>query len=168
MADMILTRELFRHMCEEQEKLDKHIYESRDVKEPSLKGLDIGYTSEANEAVKELKKDWKWWTTKERDRERFIEELADCFHFVASMANKTRTVGYCYLAIELEYKKVSRLAREHYPDEDLIYKAVKGTVQESIASLIAIAEVLGATTDEIKTAFEDSLEKNYARMASGY
>ena len=45
MAEMILTSELFRHMCEEKEILDKHIYESRDVKELSLKGLDIGYTS---------------------------------------------------------------------------------------------------------------------------
>lgn len=168
MAEMILTRELFRHMCEEQGKLDKHIYQSRDVKKPSLKMLDVAYTNEANESIKELQKDWKWWTLKERDRERFVKEVADCFHFVASMANQTRTIGYCYVAIELEYHKVSRLVRESYPHEDVFYKVVKGSVQESIASLVAIMELLGATTDELMTAFEDSLEKNYSRMRSGY
>lgn len=168
MAEMILTRELFRHMCEEQEKLNTHIYQTRETKAPSLKLLDVAYTNEANEAIKELQNDWKWWALKERNRERFIKEVADCFHFVASMANQMQTIGYCYAAIDHEYQKVSRISRECYPHEDIFYKAVKGTVQESIASLIAISEALGATTDEIMTAFEDSLEKNYGRMATGY
>lgn len=143
-------------------------YQARETKALSLKSLDTAYTNEANEAIKELQKDWVWWTLKDRNRERFIKEVADYFHFVASKANQTRTVGYCYVAIDHEYQKVSRISRECYSNEDIFYKAVKETFPESIASLIAISETLSASTDEIMKSFEDSLKKNHTRMNSGH
>lgn len=50
MANMILTRELFRHNCEEQEKLDTHLQEER--RQRGDHGTEEGLEIELTENVR--------------------------------------------------------------------------------------------------------------------
>lgn len=75
-------------MLQAQKELDQANFDKAGITEYPFKEMKIAYRVELGEALQEAKF-WKYWKKSkgEVNREKLLEELADCLHFALSLDN---------------------------------------------------------------------------------
>lgn len=152
-------------MLEAQKELDQANFEKAGITEYPLEEVKIAYRVELGEALQEAKF-WKYWKKSkgEVDREKLLEELADCLHFALSLQSyKCRRFGYEFTFDEEDLCIIDRMKKQrigflidrlfNYPE--LVYN-------------FALGVKLGFTLEELEQAYWDKNKINWDRVNGDY
>ena len=150
-------------VLEMQKKLDEVIYRNAGITRFPIKETKIALLVEIGELANEVQ-DFKYWKKhKNVDKEKVLEEWADCMHFAASIYNFTNNlinIEFCYGGIEIIdiFKEAMRFNNSRESDEFYI-----------IEELISYGVLnLGFTEKELFDAYCKKNKKNYKRQREGY
>lgn len=166
---MILTLNTWLMLCEKQAKFDQHVLDQYKLTGVPIWERTTAYRVEAAECINELKGAWKWWSVKEPQRERFVEELIDALKFIAGIASidvmSGGPIGYhamFHRAYTYHNQKNDELKR-------LCHAAVDAaTIRRSFGALLLLAEQLDVTEEEIIKSFDAKTDTNLERILIGY
>lgn len=88
--------------------LDKKFDEKETLRERTIKGIQVALITEIGELAQELKNEWNYWknSTKKINKQRVLEELSDCLHFLLSYLNLVEK--YCIDKIDYEIKDIEQ------------------------------------------------------------
>ena len=79
-------------LLKRQAMLDKKFDEKETARKRTAKRIKVAYLAEVGKLIQELKNDWNDWnywknSTKKINKQRVLEELSDCLHFLLSYLN---------------------------------------------------------------------------------
>lgn len=160
-----------KELLDMQEKLDNKVIEvhkledkpSEELQEERLLALmvEIGELSNEIECFK------YWKKNKRSNKEKQLEELADCLHFTLSLMNMN---GAKYKDMEL-----SEVRADFIQGESLTLKilSINNALFEEdygvvFCGLIQLGRDLGFTTEEIEQAYVKKNKENYNRLENNY
>lgn len=147
-----------------QKELDNYIGESKNINMEDYKTeRKIALQVEFNELLNELPFLFKYWSNKQMDRSKVLEEYIDNIHFLLSIGNDYGIESHEYkrpnvqdmrtLAIGIN-NMISRLRKENY-----------GTL---VNHYILLGEKLGFDEKTVKDAYFEKNNTNYERQRVGY
>ena len=164
---------LIKEMLQMQAKLDEAIMKEYGLTEIDKKNLGFAILDEVGELTHELKGDWCWWKKSQApvDEEKVLGELVDIWHFVLSHQNHFGSGEEELRAEEQLIENAKRYFREIKTFlKGIIYLLADLTciTEGKLERLIAIAEYLGFTIEQVYEAYCDKNKVNYQRLESGY
>lgn len=166
---MILTVATWIMLCEKQATFDKHVLDQYALTEVPIWERTTAYRVEAAECINELKGAWKWWSVKEPQRERFVEELIDALKFVAGIAMVDASSSGPIWYHAMFHKAHDYHIRNNDELKRLCHAAVDAkNIRRSFGALLLIAEHLDVNEEEIVTVFDAKTETNLERILIGY
>lgn len=168
---MILSEQAFIELAGKQEVLDVKIKAANNVTELPTERIELYYYIELGECLNELKGEFKHWSKKPMNREAFIEELVDALHFFLSYANHFDKEMDNYVTLHGVYQ----WAKEHYDfykwDGFEVWQMARAAmaqdIERSFATLLALAERLGFTEQDIIDTYHKKNRTNHDRSDSG-
>ncbi|MBP1971603.1 dimeric dUTPase (all-alpha-NTP-PPase superfamily) [Virgibacillus natechei] len=163
-----MNNEQYKRLSKIQSGLDNYIGESKgiDMKDYKLERI-IALQVEFNELLQELPFLFKYWSNKEMNKEKALEEFVDGIHFLLSIGNDLNITDYEYDRPEAHDMKkivfgiqnaISILPEMNVP---------KPMYNVLMHHYLLFGEKLGFTTDQIIDAYMSKNEVNYARQESG-
>lgn len=171
---MRIDREVLENIMKAQEELDKAILESAGIEKYPLEQIIIAYNVELGELAQEWKGFKYWKKTKGAiDREKLIEEYADCLHFAASLTNyyiKTSSATTRFLeAFLLNIREVvdHKTVTERFIrcfDSDRYFEG--GALL--LIDILRLGTGLGFTLEEVEEAYFKKNRTNWERLQTGY
>lgn len=95
-------------LLKRQAMLDKKFDEKETARKRTTKRIKVAYLAEVGELIQELKNDWNYWknSTKKINKQRVLEELSDCLHFLLSYLNLVEK--YCIDKIDYKIKDIEQ------------------------------------------------------------
>lgn len=155
-------------MLEAQKRLDQANFDKAGITEYPLEEVKIAYRVELGEALQEAKF-WKYWKKSkgEVDREKLLEELADCLHFALSLEMYYQGDYYESNQYDITirdatkydiFKIVNCCFESDYNNE--MYFILENTT--------ALGLKLGFTLKELEQAYWDKNKINWNRVNSDY
>lgn len=150
-------------MLEAQKELDQANFEKAGITEYPLEEVKIAYRVELGEALQEAKF-WKYWKKSkgEVDREKLLEELADCLHFALSLENynPSKIITSNFLNYWIEDGE----GTEIYETLDSCFECDDWVLIYTVRLIIQ----LGFTLKELEKAYWDKNKINWNRVNSDY
>lgn len=152
-----------KKMLEAQKKLDEANLKKAGIEEYPIEEVKTAYRVELGELLQEWK-GFKYWKLSkgEINREKLLEEWADCCHFALSLENK-----------EHDDYKIKRFIEEELeiiPKSD-IYLIISNCFETShfvLIDTIALGLKLGFTLEELEQAYYRKNKINWDRVNSNY
>lgn len=149
-------------MLEAQAELDKAIFERMEITEYPVDKIMTAYRVELAEALQEWQgfKYWKLNRT-EVDREKLLEELADCLHFALSLDNSYE----------------NEIVNDNFEawveaGEGVGFYETLGCCFECddwvLVYTVRLGKELGYTLEELEEAYYKKNKTNYERIANNY
>lgn len=153
-----------------QKELDKTIFKNSDITKYPLEKVKLALLVELGELANEDKCFKYWKKHKEIDKERVLDEFADCLHFALSLENEFHQINYTIRDIEEAYSKsIKCVANE---DEKTIefLQTFELVINEDdyLLAVISIGVAIGITLNEIEQAYLAKNKVNYERQNNGY
>lgn len=162
-------------LAEKQAKLDKLIEERVQKYNPQFRldsvetvdKIKFAFKVELSELANEVGFFKYWKQSHEMDREKVLEEWADCLHFLLSVSNLKRWIPFIptmEFGTEIEFFHVDGLFYE------LLQNPLdsSGQAVQAFLSLFALGLKLGYTEEELIQAYYGKYAKNIARQKEGY
>ena len=159
-----------KKMLEAQKELDKANMKKSGLNEYPLEMIKTAYRVELGELLQEWKQ-FKFWKINkgEIDREKMIEEWADCMHFALSLelfVVEKLEINF----IDKDYTKCLNL-RIRYLDKNDIYGTLDDCYEINSTILndtIALGLKLNYTLEELEQAYWRKNKINWERIEGGY
>lgn len=152
-----------KKMLETQKKLDEANLKKAGIEEYPIEEVKTAYRVELGELLQEWKQFKFWKLSKgEIDREKLIEEWADCCHFALSLENEFYPEGVsAYYSYSYEISS--------YQNFD-IYLLIDNcfTGETNLENTIALGLKLGFTLEELEQAYYRKNKINWDRVNSNY
>ena len=152
-----------------QKELDEYIGKTKNINLADYKTERIiALQVEFNELINELPFLFKYWSNKQMDAEKALEEYVDNLHFILSIGNDLEITDYEYIRPDQENMKkiviginnmISLLAE--FEQKEKLYRVL-------VDHFILFGEKLGFTEEEIVNAYYEKNEVNHARQDQGY
>ena len=153
-----------KKMLEAQKELDKANMKKGGLTEYPLDMVQTAYRVELGELLQEWK-EFKFWKINkgEIDRDKMLEEWADCMHFALSLDND---IYKCGVYTKDDFNR-------YIEDETIldIYKVINDCFVVSVFTLpcvIALGLKLGYTLEELEQAYWKKNKINWERIEGGY
>lgn len=160
-----------KELLEKQKQLDTVILDRAGIKEYPFKNIKLALLVEISELANEWQGFKHWKKNISMDREKLVEEWADCFHFALSLENELKqTSEYILENIDTVIEILDRdteLNRDVLEAFEMTYKYV--TNEENVLStIIALGRCLGISLNEMEQAYLRKHKENYRRQENGY
>lgn len=123
----------------------------------------IALQVEFNELLNELPFLFKYWSNKEMDKDKALEEYVDNIHFLLSIGNDLGITKY-----EYDRPDVHDMRKLVLGINNMISRLNKSVFKELADHYLLLAEKLGFTWEEIEQAYFEKNEANYERQENGY
>jgi dimeric dUTPase (all-alpha-NTP-PPase superfamily) len=159
-------------MLADQKKLDEEIFKNSGIKEYPLENIKLALLVELGELCNEDKSFKYWKKHKEVNKERLLDEFADCLHFSLSLENHLGQIRRDKL-IDFD-NFVNPLIENSKKMEDDISEDFINTfcaVLEERSILIAVIVLgicLDIPLDEMESCYYKKHKENYKRQQEGY
>lgn len=157
-----------RGLLRKQEELDEIILERAGIKKYPYESMKLALLVELGELANEVQSFKHWKQHKEINREKVLEEFADCLHFALSLENQLNQIPDEMLNnpkffitenkkydknINGVFLKTYRLVVRDYPILSLV---------------IGLGLRLGITLEEMEQSYLEKYETNIKRQQEGY
>lgn len=164
---------LIKEMLQMQAKLDEAIMKEYGLTEIDKENLKMAILDEVGELTHELKGEWCWWkkTQAPVDRKKVLGELVDIWHFVLSWQNHFKDGEEGMINARAVVRNSKRILNLIKTKEYRLSEELSDLVAWPLCKLerlIAIAEYLGFTIEQVYEAYCDKNKVNYQRLESGY
>lgn len=156
-----------KKMLETQKRLDQANFDKAGITEYPLEEVKIAYRVELGEALQEAKF-WKYWKKSkgEVDREKLLEELADCLHFAFSLSTHINGIN-CHEDMDSDCFEVCENIEEANRIANKCFKLhLHG--KYVIYDTIDLAIKMGFTLEELEKAYYRKNKINWDRVNSNY
>lgn len=165
--------DLIKEMLQMQAKLDEAIMKEYGLAEIDKENLKMAILDEVGELTHELKGEWCWWkkTQAPVDRKKVLGELVDIWHFVLSWQNHFKDGEEGMINARAVVRNSKRILNLIKTKEYRLSEELSDLVAWPLCKLerlIAIAEYLGFTIEQVYEAYCDKNKVNYQRLESGY
>ena len=147
-----------KELLKRQAMLDKKFDEKKTPRKRDKNKIHIAYFAELGELLQELKSEWNYWKngTDKPDKQKVLEEMSDCLHFLLSFFNQD------------EFWKRGSLSPQEYKEDigsfenALIYLSFLETtpVLKIFGSMLIVAGHVGATEEEFLQVHHEKWLKN--------
>lgn len=160
-----------RELLKKQEELDKMIFKRAGVKDYPYKNAKLALLVELGELANEVQCFKYWKQHKEIDREKVLEEFADCLHFALSIENHLEQIDK--RVVENLDKIIEKLDENKELDKEIntaFLIAYENTTlgDNVLLSIVDLGRCLNITIDEMEQAYLKKYEKNIRRQQDGY
>ena len=145
-------------LLKRQAMLDKKFDEKKTPRKRDKNKIYIAYFAELGELLQELKSEWNYWKngTDKPDKQKVLEEMSDCLHFLLSFFNQD------------EFWKRGSLSPQEYKEDigsfenALIYLSFLETtpVLKIFGAMLIVAGHVGATEEEFLQVHHEKWLKN--------
>lgn len=145
-------------LLKRQAMLDKKFDEKKTPRKRDKNKIYIAYFAELGELLQELKSEWNYWKngTNKPDKQKVLEEMSDCLHFLLSFFNQD------------EFWKRGSLSPQEYKEDmegfenALIYLSFLETapVLKIFGAMLIVAGHVGATEEEFLQVHHEKWLKN--------
>lgn len=157
-----------KEFLEMQKKLDKCILKNADIKEYPIINIQLALLVELGELANEVQSFKHWKKHKNVNRDRVIEEWADCFHFSLSLENE-----FNILTETTKGQMIQEIAKVVYKDvvnmdTNLCFLYAFQNIQEPLITVISLGLNLGIRPNEMEKAYLNKHKENYKRQQEGY
>ena len=158
--------ELFKTQAE----LDSYIGKSKDLNMQDYKTERIiALQVEFNELINELPFLFKYWSNKNMDRDKALEEYVDCLHFILSIGNDLEVTDYEYTKPSQEDMRSIVIGINNMTSSLAGFTVHKEKLYPVLVDhFILFGEKLGFTEEEIVQAYHKKNEVNYSRQNEEY
>jgi dimeric dUTPase (all-alpha-NTP-PPase superfamily) len=151
-----------------QKELDKTILDNAGIKEYPLENIKLALLVELGELANEWKGFKHWKKHKEINREKLLEEFADCLSFALSLENELHETDNTEV-IEV----FNCAASQTYTNNELIIGLVEefnkiSSGKDILINVIAIGAVFRISSEEMERAYLAKNKVNYERQNNGY
>lgn len=163
-------------MVELQKALDNRIYSTFNCEYDEYK-TRIAFIDELGELTHELKAEWCYWkkTQTPVNRERVLDELVDCWHFVLSQSyhldrNKFEDGIDNFVDLANEIKEPTKFTSKDL-DEYLNLVAIliiRISYCACFNMMLGLSNLLGFTFEEVYNAYIRKNKENHERQNRGY
>lgn len=152
-----------KKMLETQKKLDEANLKKAGIEEYPIEEVKTAYRVELGELLQEWKQFKFWKLSKgEIDREKLIEEWADCCHFALSLENEYKLDDE-----DVQSRINSKMTNEIYGIYDTIDDCFK-VDDWVLLETISLGLKLGFTLEELEQAYYRKNKINWDRVNSNY
>lgn len=154
-------------MSQDQAELDLHINAEKQINHNKyLKEKSIALCVELGELLNERPEMFKYWSNKRGDKDKALMEYVDGIHFLLSFGNSTK----------FDFKKYKYKRPETVDQRDVVLGLFSmlasltfvNQFEKALTYYLYLAEVMRFTKEDIKAAYYDKVEINYARQENGY
>lgn len=175
-----LTTTLFDKFCDKQKETDAMIKEKHNISDlqwtVSLQDQhEIALKVEMAEFINECRDVWKYWKTKEIDRERILDEAADVIHFIHLIYNKNpKRQNSAFVSqingvqkdlyFDFVRDDTRRMTLESFWNMFLNFE----NIGKTYAILLSILGHYGFTLEDIEKAYDKKNQENHDRQQRGY
>lgn len=145
-------------LLKRQAMLDKKFDKKKTPRKRNKNKIYIAYFAELGELLQELKSEWNYWKngTDKRYKQKVLEEMSDCLHFLLSFFNQD------------EFWKIGSLSPQEYKEDigsfenALIYLSFLETtpVLKIFGAMLIVAGHVGATEEEFLQVHHEKWLKN--------
>lgn len=162
---------IIKELLDKQRELDMYIFKEKGLGDPYDKKwiesrklallVEIGELANATRC-------FKYWSNKGPEpKERILDEMADCLHFILSLLN------YDYESYAVETTLNEHFLRSNNKNliskfNRMYYWTVTGEYGMVLLQLGYICETLGFTAQDLELAYLKKHEENYKRQQEGY
>lgn len=157
-------------MLKDQKKLDTTIFKNAGIKEYPLENIRLALLVELGELANEWKGFKYWKKDKKINREKLLDEFADCLHFALSLENYLKEKEIDKQGLEA----AAELAEERQATDKDIIDGFEFTFSQVLDNdgvlgiVISLGLVLGITLYEMESCYYKKHKENYARQENGY
>lgn len=157
-----------KEFLEMQKKLDDCILKNAGIKEYPIINIQLALLVELGELANEVQSFKHWKKHKNVNRDRVIEEWADCFHFSLSLENE-----FNILTETTKGQMIQEIAKVVYKDvvnmdTNLCFLYAFQNIQEPLITVISLGLNLGIRPNEMEKAYLNKHKENYKRQQEGY
>lgn len=163
-------------LLDKQNELDKTILENAGLKEYPLQSMQLALLVEVGELANEWQGFKHWKKHKEIDREKLLEEFADCFSFALSLEGHLHELDSDFIEqIDAVIDLCDSISDKPdiVPDDEIIY-AFNDTFlhisrqDEVLQHILLLGRFLNITLDEMQEAYLKKNKVNWQRQKEGY
>lgn len=158
-------------LLEKQKQLDALIFKNAGIKEYPLNKVKLSLLTELGELSNENQCFKYWKKNKIINKEKQLEEFADCLHFALSLENQLHESNIEYWDIGENVHFIQELGMLN--DDEMTYGFLRNYEQvinqeQILKTVLTTGICLGLTEDEMEQAYLKKYEKNIKRQAEGY
>jgi len=162
-------------MLEAQKKLDIRIFKNKGIKEYPFKNIKLALLVELGELCNEDKCFKYWKKHREIDRNKILDEFADCLHFALSLENyyldkgeKFKIDNYNF-EDAVKYVKTNKQTLNDRVEGFLyVYNSMFDNTRYILVNIVALGLLLGISLQEMEQAYYKKNKVNYKRQEEGY
>jgi dimeric dUTPase (all-alpha-NTP-PPase superfamily) len=157
-------------MLADQKKLDEEILKNAGIKKYPLENIRVALLVELGELCNEDKTFKYWKKHREVNRERLLDEFADCLHFALSLENyyHENSVFQCDIDEAIKVRKNSHPTNEEIVEEMISTFRFVMVENNILRGVISFGIALGITDEEMEQAYYKKHKENYKRQQEGY
>jgi dimeric dUTPase (all-alpha-NTP-PPase superfamily) len=156
-----------RELLKKQEELDGIILERAGIKKYPYESMKLALLVELGELANEVQSFKHWKQHKEINREKILEEFADCLHLALSLENQLNQTSDEILDNTKSMHSIKRDNKEINEAFLLVYKFVLQGYS-ILLSIIGLGLSLEITLEEMEQAYLKKHETNIKRQQKGY
>jgi dimeric dUTPase (all-alpha-NTP-PPase superfamily) len=158
-------------LLEKQKELDTLIFKNAGIKEYPLNKVKLSLLTELGELSNENQCFKYWKKNKTINKEKQLEEFADCLHFALSLENQLHESDIKQWEIGDMVQLAQKLGKIN--DDEMTYGFLRNYEQviideQILKAVLTTGICLGFTEDEMEQAYLKKYEKNIKRQAEGY
>lgn len=162
-----------KKLLEMQRNLDIEILERAGIKEYPFKNIKLALLVELGELANEWKGFKHWKKNKVINKEKLIEEWADCFHFALSLENELHQVAPAVIKnidVIIEELDKGNWNMDVIEAFELNFQGILNIHYNSavLLNIIALGRCLNISLDEMEQAYFNKNKVNHDRQAAGY
>jgi dimeric dUTPase (all-alpha-NTP-PPase superfamily) len=160
-----------------QKELDKTILDNAEIEEYPLDNIKLALLVELGELANEWKGFKHWKKHKEINREKLVEEFADCLSFALSLENElqqVRVFGYeNFINILKNVKEILNKYDSNTKESmrmtafTLAFSQV-ASLKNVVSNVLSVGIYLDLTFEEMELAYLAKNKVNYERQNNGY
>lgn len=159
-------------LLNKQKELDREIFKNAGLGGYPFKSIQLALLVELGELANEWK-GFKYWKKEKRiDREKLLDEFADCLHFALSLENYNKQFSRLGLiSFGEKFEELYKESKEIRNDINEAFMKTYNCVLNNnmpIAGVISLGSCLEITPDEMQAAYLKKNEENYKRQREGY
>lgn len=165
-----------RALLEKQKELDNMILEKAGIKEYPWLNMKLALLVELGELANEVQSFKHWKHNKNVNRERVLEEFADCFHFALSLENEFNQMLDELIDnpnnFNISYDAV--FPESYEGNEDFETSAILGAYEyvvsdkDYLMAIISMGMCLEIDLEEMEQAYLKKHQENIRRQQEGY
>lgn len=152
-----------------QKDLDSLIHKNAGITKYPLQEIKIALLVELGELANEVQSFKYWKKNKIVDREKVLEEWADCFHFALSLENEMHQINQSSEELlkeqyELFLSEAFKNVNEAF---ELVFELISND-EDYVACILVLGMALGFNLEQMEAAYLKKNEINYQRQREGY